>query len=201
MKNILALSAFCICMAAYSQTKSTETLTLEGAYQQKNILVKNAYGPGGVGYGVVGVKVNTQYTTDKINGDLFLIDLSKAKIKNGEHVKIEIIYQQGSVPVIINPGALSQPGKDNVFKLTGKFRWQNVFVYNPLVNGKHSVTALSINGKEYKPAVTGEITELDLIGMASPEATGKLKDGDDVSIEIKYAAGYDPIVINPEAVR
>lgn len=203
MKNLICFILL-FCIDGIAQTKPTLVQSLEGDYQEKNILVRNAFGPGGVGYCVVGVKVNGQYTTDKINADMFQIDLTKCNLKKGAHLKIEIQYQEGCMPVIVNPGALAQPGgtANGSVTINGSFRWQNIFIYNPEIkNGERGTRQIMVNGAEYKTDLKREFLEIDLMSMALPEGPGKLKDGDKLKIEIKFVPGFDPVIINPEAIR
>ncbi|MGZ4044000.1 MAG: hypothetical protein ACXVO9_12415, partial [Bacteroidia bacterium] len=115
MKNFICIALAFFCLNAFSQNKATTTMTIEGMYQGKNIFVKNTYGPGGIGYCINSVKVNGQITTDKINSDIFQVELSGHKLKMGEKIKIELIYYQDctpGIPMVLNPGALLSSNND-----------------------------------------------------------------------------------------
>jgi hypothetical protein len=190
MKTILLkiITLSCVITASFAQNN----LVLEGQYMGKNVLVKNSFGTGGVGYCVSEVKVNGKTTKDKINADIFQIDLSQAGLKQGVGVKIEIVCKSGCTPrvapLILNPGALGNTS----LVLEGTFKWQNVFITN--ADNTSGVDEVVVNGKRVASKVTSAIYEVDLMSMG-------LNDGDKVKIEFRYSKGHDPVVINPEALN
>jgi hypothetical protein len=184
--KIIALS--CVITTSFAQNN----LVLEGQYLGKNVLVKNSFGPGGVGYCVSEVKVNGKATKDKINADIFQIDLPQAGLKQGEKVKLEIVCKNGCTPrvapLILNPGALGNTS----LVLEGTFKWQNIFIAN--TDNTTGVNEVVVNGKSVASKVTSTIYEVDLMSMG-------LNNGDKVKIEFRYSRGHDPLVINPEALN
>lgn len=188
----------------------SDTLVMEGVYAGKNIIVKNAYGPGGIGFCVFEVLVNGFITTDEINGSMFQIklDAPKLKLKTGDNVKVEIKYFKNctpsSEPLVMNPGVLSVAGtgKASTLIFEGKFRWANVFVSNPRVDGSNnfSVKEVFVNGKKLPLILNSDVFEINLTALGLQEKE-KLNDGDKIKIEFKYQTGFDPVILNPEAVK
>ncbi|MBA3662838.1 MAG: hypothetical protein H0W61_01330 [Bacteroidetes bacterium] len=213
MKTVLSFLIFLAFSFQLSAQEKpvTQTMTIEGLYQGKNIFVKNPYGPDGIGFCVTGVKVNGQITTDKINADIFQVDLSLFKLKVHENVKIEMYYKTGSkltIPTLINPGALINPksivkNEETSLSIEGVFRWQNVFICNPMLpNGKGcSVSEVLVNGTPITTNISSDIFEIDLIDLGLINSDKKLKDGDKIIIEFKYKVGYDPIILNPDVLK
>lgn len=193
---------------SFAQTKPTDVISLEGVYQGKNIFVRNAYGPGGIGYCVNEILVNGEISADKINSDIFEINLEHFKLKTGDKVKVDIKYYTGSTPVLINPGALIKPPKtmktrENSLTIDGFFKWQNLYIYNPATcqGNARGVKQVLVNDKEITLQSNSEIFEIDLAALGLLEGDKKLNDGDKIKIEIKYLEGSDPVIINPEAIR
>lgn len=104
IKNIqlIALSIFMI-GGVFGQQ---EPLVLEGAYNGKNIFVKNPYRSEKVGFCVSKVTVNGQVTTDEINSASFEIDLGIYQFLLGDKVEIKIFHDAGCTPKVINPQVL-----------------------------------------------------------------------------------------------
>ncbi|MGZ3921570.1 MAG: substrate-binding domain-containing protein, partial [Bacteroidia bacterium] len=154
------------------------------------------------------VKVNGQITTDKINSDIFQVELSGHKLKMGEKIKIELIYYQDctpGIPMVLNPGALlsSNNDKETSIVIEGIYKWQNLFVNCALLpNGKgNGVKEVWVNGKKINSEINSEIFEIDLVDIGLKDGEGKLKNGDKVKIEFKCHKGFDPLLINPEAIN
>jgi len=194
LKTVIAACVLTINLAA--QTKTTETIVIEGQYSGKNIVVKNSYGPEGKGFCVTETKVNGKVTKDEINANMFQIDLAAAGIKEGEKVKIEINYLKGctplSKPMIIDPSAISS---NNLLIIEGKYMWQNLFVINPyLSKTEYSIKEVLINGKAISTKLNSEILEIKLQVM-------NFKEDEKIKIEFKYAKGLDPMLLNPEAIN
>jgi hypothetical protein len=105
MKNVLPgiimLSALVTVMVSCGD-KKPET-DLKGHYHGKNLLVENPYGPDGIGFCVVEVKVNGKITTDEINNQSFDVDFSALGLKEGDAVEVELIHKKGCEPVVTNP--------------------------------------------------------------------------------------------------
>jgi len=81
-------------------------LVIEGAYNGKNIFVKNPYRSEKVGFCVSKVTVNGEVTTDEINSASFEIDLSIHQLLLGDKVEIKIYHDAGCTPKVINPQVL-----------------------------------------------------------------------------------------------
>lgn len=175
-----------------------KTFEMEGLFNSKNILIKNSYGKGGIGYCVSEVRVNGKVTRDEINADLFQIDLSTYGLKNGDKVKIEITYKDsctpGIKPLVINPGALitmkGLSGQNCSFMIEVKYLYQNVFVINP---GGKGIKDIKINSLSSTQKFDKEIVEIKLNNM-------NFKEGEKIKLEIVYAPGADPLIINPDVL-
>ncbi len=179
-----------------AQNNATKTTVLEGQYLGKNIIVKNSYGPGGKGFCVTETKVNGKITKDEINANVFQIDLLAAGVKEGEKVKIEINYLDGcsplSKPMIINPSAITKCYK---LKIEGTYMWQNLFVINPHISKtEYSVKEVIVNGKTSSIKTNSGVLEIKLQSM-------NFKENEKLDIEFKYEQGFDPILLNPEAIN
>lgn len=168
-------------------------ITLEGQYLGKNLFVKNTYGTGGVGYCITEIKVNGKTTRDKINADIFQINLAECGLKTGDKAKVEIICKAGCTPktnpLVLNPAALESNGS---LVLDGTFKWQNLYVSNS--KGSEGVKEVLVNGKSVSAKTKSDFFEIDLMSLG-------LNDGDKIKVEFKYSKGNDPVIINPEAVN
>jgi predicted DNA-binding antitoxin AbrB/MazE fold protein len=199
MKKLVVKIVIAICIlsaSTYAQNKPTETIAIEGQYSGKNLVIKNSFGPGGVGYCVTETKVNGKVTKDEINANLFQVDLAAAGIKEGEKVKVEISYLKGcaslSKPLIINPAALVS---NNTFVIEGTYMWQNLFVINLHVSKtEYSIKEVLVNGKSVSIKNNSDVLEIKLQAM-------NFKEDEKIKIEFKYAKGLDPVIINPEAIN
>ncbi len=216
MKCILkVLLVFFIYSHLNGQTRNgmkmdSDTLVLEGLYSGKNILIKNAFGPGGIGFCVFEVLVNGLITTDEINANLFQIklDYPKLALKNGDKVKVEIKYFKNcsphSEPLVMNAGALLKPdaGKESTLVVDGKFMWANVFVTNPRIPGSNSfsIKEVLVNKKKLSVNFNSDVFEINLTALALQEKD-KWNDGDHLKIEFKYQTGFEPVILNPEVIK
>lgn len=212
MKNhlfkLLILAVPILSSTINAQTKQeSDSIIIEGLYNGKNILVKNSYGAGGIGFCVNGVKLNGKYTRDEINANIFAIRLTDYKLKQGENVLVKITYSKNCSPLVkplvLNPGALinlKSKVAETVFTLEGKFQWQNLFISNAkLNNGKgFGLKEIIINGKTTISNLNTELIEINLTKMGIDE---KWEDGKPLKIEFKYIQGADPVIINPEAIN
>lgn len=188
----------------------SDTLIMEGLYADKNIFIKNPYGTGGIGFCVFEVSVNGMITVDEINASMFQIklDYPGLKLKNGDKVKVEIKYFKNCTPfkepLVMNAGALTVPGVGKISSLIvdGKFMWSNVFVVNPRVAGadSFSVKEVFVNGKKLPILFNSDVFEINLTALGLQEKE-KLNDGDKIKIEFKYQTGFEPIILNPEAIN
>jgi hypothetical protein len=105
MKNLLyggVLLSACLSIFVSSCSRSPET-DLKGHYNGKNLLVENPFGPDGIGFCVVEVRVNGKITTDEINSPSFNVDFSAMDLKEGDAVEVELIHKKGCEPVVKNP--------------------------------------------------------------------------------------------------
>ncbi len=203
MKKLLATVCFSVFFAPLlinAQMSLTNHLFVEGLYNGKSLMVKNAYGQNGMAYCVTSVHVNGKMTQDGISADVFEVNFEAMGIKKGDKVQVDIMYQMNCTtrpaPLLMNPGALLNPDtKDGNIVLEGKYLGQNIFIKNPTNPEKKtgSVKEIIVNGKSVATKINSETFEIDLVKMKM-ELNTKLK------IEIKYAKAYDPTILNPEAI-
>lgn len=199
---IFALISF-LNFSSNAQLNIIEQKIIEGHYNGKNIFVRNSYGEGGIGYCVREILVNGKTTKDEINGDIFMIDLSVLGLKIGDPTTVNIVYGQNCTPrtkpLVLNPGALisnsNKEVKDDSFILEGGYIFQSLFIVNQVLpNGKsYGLKEVIINGKPYTGNINLPNIEIDLFPL-------KFNYYEKLKIEFKYAKGYDPTIINPEAL-
>lgn len=91
--------------------------------------------------------------------------------------------------------------KEEVIKLPpgslkGKYTGKNVMVENPTnPNGiGFCVNEVIVNGKTTSDDITSESFEIDLKGLG-------IKQGEEVTIELKYSEGCTPKFLNPEVLE
>jgi hypothetical protein len=183
----------------YAQTKKDTSLILEGIYTNKNIFVKNSFGPGGIGFCVTEIRVNGKITKDEINANLFQVHLDTFHLKTGDKIKIEIKHHKNcgplASPLIMNPSAITSDTNSNMFAIEGKFMWQNLFVLNPYLSGSnYSVTEVKVNGKVIPGKINTEIFEINLNKLG-------LENEQKLRIEFKHEKLHAPLIINPEAIH
>lgn len=190
---------------AFAQ-KSHNSLAIEGEYKGKNLLIKNPYGKGGVGFCVSEVKVNGKTTRDEINATLFQIKLDELGLKIGDKLRVEMIFHdscvQNASPMIMTLGAIKKGNDKNVkMIIDGKFAWSNLFLTNPKTDGtNYSITEIKVNDKVLALNLKMDIVEVNLTALGL-QKIDPLKDGQEIIIEISYQNGFDPIVLNPESVQ
>lgn len=207
--------------AIQAQTKDDHAvMVLEGHYTGNNIFIKNTFlTKKGYGFCVKEVKVNGDISTAEVNAELIEIPLDEHKLKTGDHVKMEIVHEKTcdykTLPGIMNPGALLSPEnygnfKENHLILNGKFYFSNLFVTNPSVaegNGS-CIKKVLVNGKEIEVQTDRPVFKIDLMKIALKDVKidnetalkTNLKEGESIKIEIIYAKGCDPMILNPEAI-
>lgn len=209
MKNILIVLLLTVLFVvnSLSQTKSFNGLGFEGVYRGKNIVIKNPYGKGGIGFCVSEVKVNGKTTKDEINATMFQVKLDELGLKLGEKIRVEFIFQDGCTPspepMIVSLGALHKPeaGKDAEMIIVGKFFWSNLFLTNPkMADGNYSIKQIKVNDEVLPLNLKSDVVEVTLTKMGLRD-TKKLMDGAEVIIDVIYNDGYDPLILNPEAVK
>lgn len=190
----------------FAQEKSHNSLAIEGEYKGKNLLIKNPYGKGGVGFCVYQVKVNGKTTRDEINATMFQVKLDELGLKLGDKLRVEMLFHdscvQGASPMIMTLGAIKR-GNDKEVKMVidGKFMWANLFVTNPKTDGKNSsISEIKVNNKVLALNLKADVVEINLTALGL-QKENPLKDGQELIIEINYQNGFDPIIINPEAVN
>lgn len=91
--------------------KPAHRMVIEGVYNGKDLFIKNGFGGGGVGWCIIGLKVNGNYTTDEINAQEFKIDLSVHKLKVGETFTIIMVYKDScnfKEPLLMNQSSIKQ---------------------------------------------------------------------------------------------
>lgn len=208
MKSILKFitAAGVLLSIGFAQEKTQNGLAIEGEYKGKNILIKNPYGKGGVGFCVSEVRVNGKTTSDEINATLFQIKLDKLGLKIGDKVRAEIIFNEGCMPqaspMIMTLGAIKK-GSDKEMKMVmvGKFMWANVFLTNPKTdNTNYSISEIKVNNKIVPVNLKSDLVEINLTALGL-QKTEPIKDGQELIIEVIYQNGFDPIIINPEAIN
>ncbi len=86
--------------------------------------------------------------------------------------------------------------KENPNILKGKYHGKNIFVQNPFGPDGigFCVSEITVNGNKTSDEVSSAAIEIDLLGAG-------LKEGDDVTIEIKHLEGCEPKVLNPEVLK
>lgn len=189
-------------LSIYAQTPALKQINLSGKYNGKNIFVRNSYGTGGIGFCVKEISVNGKTTKDEINAEVFMIDLASLSIKNGDIVNVLIKFDTACTPrtkpLILNPGALLSAKNENneeQITLEGGYSYQNIFMVNSKTKNdkEFGIKNITINGKPYVGNINQATIEIDLFGL-------KLNYNDKIKIEIRYAKGCDPTIINPEAL-
>ena len=133
-----------------------------------------------------------------------MVDLNSLGLKTGENVKIEILYNKDCTPrlkpLVLNPGAITtsnEPNKENAsFAIEGTYLFQNIFISNPAgPNGKgFGLKEIIVNGKSLATNINLPTLEIDLFAL-------NIKNEEKVKIEFKYLKGYDPMILNPEALK
>lgn len=191
---------------ALAQNKSYNSLALDGEYKGKNLLIKNPYGKGGIGFCVYEVKVNGKTTKDEINATMFQVKLDELGLKLGDKLRVEMLFYdscvQGASPMIMTLGAIKR-GNDKEVKMVidGKFMWTNLFLTNPKTDGKnYSITEIKVNDKVLPLNLKADVVEINLTALGL-QKNDPLKDGQELIIEINYQNGFDPIILNPEAMN
>ena len=95
------------CTNKTAKTTSTETsIILEGHYNGNNLYIKNASGPGGLGFCVNEVLINGNRTSDEISSETFEIDLKASGVREGHEITVEIKHYKGCEPKVLNPDVL-----------------------------------------------------------------------------------------------
>jgi hypothetical protein len=191
---------------AFAQGKSQNSLAIEGEYKGKNLLIKNPYGKGGIGFCVYEVKVNGKTTRDEINATMFQLKLDELGLKLGDKLRVEMLFHdscvQSASPMIMTLGAIKR-GNDKEVKMIidGKFMWTNLFLTNPKTDGKtYSITEIKVNDKVLALNLKADVVEINLTALGL-QKNDPLTDGQELIIEINYQNGFDPIILNPEAVN
>lgn len=174
-------------------------MVVEGVYNNKDVMIKNAFGKTGIGFCINGLKVNGNYTTDEINAEIFKVDLSLHKLKKGERFELKIYYKADcnpiKEPIIMNPGAIKaeDPSGKNSLVIEGKNFNANLLVMNPRSGNGYGIKEVLVNGKKAS-AINLDVFELNFYKMGIPYEE-KLK------IEFIYENGCDPFFVNPEAIN
>ncbi|MCE3228267.1 MAG: hypothetical protein K0S32_2818 [Bacteroidetes bacterium] len=197
MKKTIVTAVLILTVLANHAQKKDTTLIVEGFYSNKNIFVKNSYGPGGIGFCVTEVKVNGRITKDEINSNIFQVHLDAFDLKTGDKIKVEIKHLKGCAPLtsplVLNPSAFSDKDSEMLI-MEGLFLWQNVFVFNPRTSsGKYSVKEVIVNGKPISE-INSDIFEINLTKLG-------LENEQKIKIEFRHEKLYGPVILNPEAIR
>lgn len=125
MKRILFFFAFLFLFSASGN--ASNSIVLEGRYQNKNLFVQNGFNESGVGYCTFEVRVNGQVSLDEINSSAFEIDFNQFQIKPGTEVTVEIIHKDGCKPKVLNPEALKSTASFEIVSMmvdkNGVLKW------------------------------------------------------------------------------
>lgn len=107
LTGILILLLQMSCGDKEVKTTSTGTsIILEGHYNGNNLYIKNADGPGGLGFCVNEILINGSRTSDEISSATFEIDLKASGVREGHEIKVEIKHYKGCEPKVLNPDVL-----------------------------------------------------------------------------------------------
>ncbi|MDX2172229.1 MAG: hypothetical protein SFY56_03870 [Bacteroidota bacterium] len=207
----------------YPQKTETTKMLLNGIYSEKNLLVKNTFRSGGIGFSIVQININGQISPAELTQEIVEVPLDLLKkegLKIGDSLHIEIFYKTAfQKPSIINPGAfISTQNKSNFNEnsliIEGEFNWGIIYIINPLnsANKTRSIKSIKINGRPTNMEYNKEIVSLNLssfgqnitFNSAEEEKTAKekggFKEGEKIQIEFVYEKGFDPIILNPELI-
>lgn len=101
--RILFLLAFGLNTALFAQV---QLLSLEGTYQEKNLLVNNPPMADGFGYCISKVLVNGEILPAVIQTSHFEIDFKLFHLKKGDEVFVVLEHAEGCKPRFLNPSIL-----------------------------------------------------------------------------------------------
>ena len=223
--RLFKIAVFIVVFACefHAQKSETTKMVLNGLYTGKNLLVKNTFQSGGLGFNITQININRQISPAELAQEIVEVPLELLKkegLKIGDSVYVEIFYKMVfQKPSIINPGALvSIQNKDNFnnnqLVLIGEFNWGILYVINPFnnTNKTYCIKSVKINGKPFNVEVNKEIISLNLSVLGQNTAfnsideektaieKGGLKESEKIKIEIVYEKGFDPIILNPELI-
>jgi len=123
MKNIFSC-AFILLIC--SLTASADALVIKGVYQGKDLYIKNAFAPDGVGFCIYEVLVNGSVSSDELNSSAFAVDLSLYGFSKGAAVEVVLRSKDNCDIKIINPEAIAPR---STFELVSSRLEQNVMMW------------------------------------------------------------------------
>jgi hypothetical protein len=95
-----------IVLLGFESSAQTQLLSLEGTYQDKNLLVNNPPMPDGFGFCISKVLVNGEILPAVIQTSHFEIDFKLFHLRKGEQVFVVLEHATGCEPRFINPEVL-----------------------------------------------------------------------------------------------
>lgn len=110
----------------FSFSASADALVIKGVYQGKDLYVKNAFAPDGVGFCIYEVLVNGSVSSDELNSSAFAVDLSLYGFSEGTAVEVVIRSKANCDVKIINPEAIAPR---STFDLVSSRLEQNVMMW------------------------------------------------------------------------
>lgn len=103
------------------------SISLEGIYFGKNLIIQNQESPDGFGFCVQRVTINGDLYPGVITKSVFEIDFSMFQLSIGEPIFIVIEHIKNCIPKIINPEVLLPISKFEIVKISasndGKLNW------------------------------------------------------------------------------
>lgn len=125
MKNLFSC-ALTIAMFTFPLFSFAEALVVKGVYQGKDLYIKNAFAPDGVGFCIYEVLVNGEVTTDEINSSAFAIDLSLFGFEQGTALEVVLRSKENCDIKVINPEAIAP---QSTFDVVSSRLEQNVLMW------------------------------------------------------------------------
>lgn len=123
MKNLFSCALF---LLFFSFTASADALVIKGVYQGKDLYIKNAFAPDGVGFCIYEVLVNGSVSSDELNSSAFAVDLSLYGFNQGTAIEVVIRSKDNCDVKIINPEAIAP---QSTFELVSSRLEQNVMMW------------------------------------------------------------------------
>jgi hypothetical protein len=89
---------------------------------------------------------------------------------------------------------LSTTAQTDTLYQEGKYYNTNLFIYNPETDSGYSITEITVNNDTIQGDLATNGIEVDLSQL-------ELKEEEPVNIKIIYTEGYEPSIVNPEALK
>ncbi len=108
----------------------------------------------------------------------------------------KVILQSAILFLFIALTSCNSDKKENPNILKGKYHGKNIFIQNPFGPDGigFCISEITINGNKTSDEINSAACEIDLVAAG-------LKEGDDVTIEIKHVEGCEPKILNPEVLK